>query len=80
MPVMMKRRTTRSLISIISSALTRASGKRPRFRRSIAFTVETGFDSVIPVEDDVLGIQIEVCIPAARFCKTYESLFDSFYV
>jgi hypothetical protein len=42
--------------------------------------VETRLDSVIPVEDDVLGIQIEVCIPAARFSKTCESIFDSFAV
>jgi hypothetical protein len=43
-------------------------------------TIETRFDSVIAVEDYVLGIQIEVCIPAGRFSKTHESIFDSFSV
>jgi hypothetical protein len=43
-------------------------------------TVEPRFDSVIAVEDNVLGIQIEVCIPARRFSKTHESIFDSFPV
>ena len=39
-------------------------------------TIETRFNSVIAVEDDVLGIEIEVCIPAGRFSKTRQSVFD----
>jgi hypothetical protein len=43
-------------------------------------TVEARFDSVIAVENDILGVQIEICIPAGRLSKTHESMFDSFSV
>jgi hypothetical protein len=43
-------------------------------------TVEARFDSVIAVEHDILGVQIEICVPAGRLSKTHESMFDSFSV
>jgi hypothetical protein len=42
--------------------------------------VEARFDSIIAVEDDILSIKIEVCIPPRGLGKTDESLLHNFSV